>query len=123
MSHIGRPDAPIPVAAGIGLRFQHHHAVIETRPATGWMEVHPENYMDGGSALAQLAALRRDYPIALHGVGLSLGGADGIDSRHLTRLMALVRQLDPALVSEHVSWSTFDGAYLADLLPLPLTEE
>ena len=120
---MGRPDAAIPAGAGIGLRFPHHHAVIETRPAIGWMEVHPENYMDGGVALAHLETVRRDYPVALHGVGLSLGSADGIDPRHLARLAALVARIEPALVSEHVSWSMSDGRYLADLLPLPLTAE
>ena len=123
MSRIGRPDAAIPAVAGIGLRFPHHRAVIETRPAVGWMEVHPENYMDGGAPLAQLATVRRDYPLALHGVGLSLGSAEGIDPRHLARLAALAERIEPALVSEHVTWSVSGGVYLADLLPLPLTEE
>ena len=123
MSHMGRPDAAIPAGAGIGLRFPHHNAVIEIRPAVGWMEVHPENYMDGGAALAMLETVRRDYPIALHGVGLSLGSAEGVDPRHLARLAALAERIEPALVSEHVSWSVSGGRYLADLLPLPLTGE
>jgi uncharacterized protein (UPF0276 family) len=118
-----RPAVPIPAEAGIGLRFPHHRAVLEERPRIGWMEVHPENYMGGGLALAHLEAIRRDYPISFHGVGLSLGSAEGIDARHLERLADLVDRLEPGLVSEHVSWSVVDGTYLADLLPLPMTEE
>jgi uncharacterized protein (UPF0276 family) len=115
--------APIPAAAGIGLRFQHHRPVLEQRPRVAWMEVHPENYMDGGPALAHLHRVRREYPLSLHGVGLSLGSAEGLDARHLDRLAALVEQLEPGLVSEHVAWSISDGSYLADLLPLPMTDE
>lgn len=114
---------PVPAAAGIGLRFQHHREVLRTRPAVAWMEVHPENYMDGGLPLAHLLAVRRDYPVSLHGVGLSLGSAQGLDPRHLDRLAALVERLEPGLVSEHLAWSVVDGTYLGDLLPLPMTEE
>lgn len=113
----------VPAAAGIGLRFQHHREVLRTRPAVAWMEVHPENYMDGGLPLAHLLAVRRDYPVSLHGVGLSLGSAQGLDPRHLDRLAALVERLEPGLVSEHLAWSVVDGTYLGDLLPLPMTEE
>jgi uncharacterized protein (UPF0276 family) len=116
-------SASIPAEAGIGLRFPHHRAVLEERPRIAWMEVHPENYMGGGLALAHLMAIRRDYPVSFHGVGLSLGSAEGIDMRHLERLADLVDRLEPGLVSEHVSWSVVDGTYLADLLPLPMTEE
>lgn len=113
----------LPAAAGIGLRFPHHRAVLETRPAIGWMEVHPENYFGGGAAAATLDAVRRDWPIALHGVGLSLGSADGLDRTHLGRLAQLAARIEPAAVSEHVAWSVAGGHYLADLLPLPMTEE
>ena len=113
----------IPATAGIGLRFQHHREVAEQKPGIGWMEVHSENYMGGGAALGYLAAIRRDYPISLHGVGLSLGTAEGIDARHLKRLAELVQRIEPGLISEHVAWSVSDGTYLADLLPLPMTEE
>ena len=114
---------PIPAAAGIGLRFQHHREMISERPPIGWLEVHAENYMGGGAALAQLLDLRRDYPVSLHGVGLSLGSAEGIDAAHLDRLARLAARIRPRLISEHLSWSFADGAYLGDLLPLPLTEE
>jgi len=113
----------IPAAAGIGLRFAHHHAVLAERPAVAWMEVHSENYLGGGRSIAQLEAVRRDYPISLHGVSSSLGSADGLDATHLARLRGLVERIEPGLVSEHLSWSRIDGTYLADLLPLPLTEE
>src|SRR2546428_4252231 len=113
----------IPAAAGIGLRFPHHRAVLEERPAAAWFEVHAENYMGGGKPLMVLDAVRRDYPVSLHGVGLSLGSADGLDELHLVRLRALAERVDPGLVSEHLSWSATGGAHFPDLLPLPLTEE
>jgi uncharacterized protein (UPF0276 family) len=111
------------MAAGVGLRAPHVAAVMATRPAVPWFEVHAENYMGGGAALRALEAVRQDYPIAVHGVGLSLGSADGLDERHLARLAALVERIEPVLVSEHLSWSVAGGAYLNDLLPLPYTAE
>lgn len=108
---------------GIGLRTVHADEIIATRPAVGWLEVHTENYLGGGPRVRGLHALRRDYPISLHGVGLSLGSAEGPDARHLGRVAGLVRRLEPALVSEHLSWSITGGAYLNHLLPLPYTEE
>ncbi len=122
---IRRPLArrSLPSAAGIGLRFAHHQAVREERPAVAWLEVHSENYMGGGAPIAHLEAIRRDYPIALHGVGLSLGSADGLDAEHLARLARLVARVEPAVVSEHLAWSISGGRYFGDLLPLPLTAE
>lgn len=114
---------PIPASAGIGLRFQHHQAVVETPPAVAWFEVHTENYMGGGAPLRYLETIRRDYPISFHGVGLSLGSADGLDGAHLERIRRTVERIEPGLVSEHLSWSVVGGRYLADLLPLPMTEE
>lgn len=113
----------IPALAGIGLRFPHHQAVIERRPRVAWFEVHTENYMGGGAPLRCLEAIRRDYPVSLHGVGLSLGCADGLDAAHLDRIARLAARIEPGLVSEHLTWSISDGNYLGDLLPLPLTEE
>jgi uncharacterized protein (UPF0276 family) len=109
--------------AGIGLRSPHVDEIIATRPEVGWLEIHAENYLGGGPALRALEAIRRDYPISVHGVGLSLGSADGLDARHLARVAALVERLQPALVSEHLSWSIAGGAYLNHLLPLPYTDE
>ena len=114
---------PIPAKAGVGLRFRHHQEVLESRPAAAWFEVHIENYMGGGSAPAVLDAIRRDHPISLHGTGLSLGSAEGLDAAHLARVREVVERFDPGLVSEHLSFSVAGGNYLADLLPLPMTEE
>jgi uncharacterized protein (UPF0276 family) len=114
---------PIPADAGIGLRFAHHREVVATHPAVAWLEVHAENYFGGGAPLRFLDDVRRDYPVALHAVGTSLGSADGVDARHLDRLAQLVARVEPGLVSDHLAWSVVDGNYLADLLPLPLTEE
>ena len=116
-------DRSLPPATGVGLRSPHLAEVAARRPAVPWFEVHPENFMGGGSAIAALISIRHDTQISLHGVGLSLGGSEGIDARHLARLRSLVLRLDPVLVSEHLSWSVSSGTYLNDLLPLPYTEE
>jgi len=113
----------IPAHAGIGLRFPHHRLVADTHPAASWFEVHTENYMGGGTPLRYLETIRSDYPISLHGVGLSLGSAEGLDRAHLKRVRDVVARIEPGLVSEHLSWSITGGVYLADLLPLPMTEE
>jgi uncharacterized protein (UPF0276 family) len=118
-----RTAAAIPALAGIGLRGPHVAEVVATRPAVAWLEVHPENYMGEGPGLTLLERIRRDHPLSLHGVGLSLGSAEGIDRAHLARLRRLAQRLEPGLVSEHLSWSVSGGIYLDDLLPLPLTEE
>jgi uncharacterized protein len=118
-----RCSSPIPAKAGIGLRFQHHQAVLDTRPDVAWMEVHTENYMGGGSPIRYLEVVRRDIPISLHGVGLSLGSAEGLDQAHLDRIRQVAERIEPDLMSEHIAWSVSGGTYLADLLPLPMTEE
>jgi uncharacterized protein (UPF0276 family) len=122
---IDRPNAmqPKPAKAGIGLRAPHMAEVAERHPAVGWLEVHAENYMGFGPAFRALERLRGDYPLSLHGVGLSLGGASGIDDTHLARLKRLADSLDPFLVSEHLAWCDVGGIYLNDLIPLPCTEE
>ncbi len=87
-----------------------------------WVEVHSENFFaDGGAKLAVLDAVRQDYGLSLHGVGLSLGGADPLDREHLACLKRLVQRAEPALVSEHVAWGSAGGVFLNDLLPLPCT--
>ncbi|QEX22788.1 hypothetical protein FRZ61_27200 [Hypericibacter adhaerens] len=113
----------IPAAAGIGLRHPHHRALLDGDRRTGWLEAHAENYMTGGWIRHVLGRLREAYPLSLHGVGLSLGGAAPLDRDHLERLRQLVRQTEPGLVSEHVAWTGMGGLYLNDLLPLPWTEE
>jgi uncharacterized protein len=111
-------------AAGIGLRAPHVSGVLAARPDVRWFEVHSENYyVDGGPALAALARIRADYPLSLHGVGMSLGSADPLDRAHVAKLRRLVDRIEPALVSEHLCWSGIGGRHLNDLLPLPYTEE
>jgi uncharacterized protein (UPF0276 family) len=116
--------ALLPPVAGIGLRAPHVARVLSERPPLGWLEVHSENYfIDGGPALAALEKLREDYPISLHGVGLSLGSADALDVEHLAFLKRLAERIQPAAISEHLCWGRIDGRHLNDLLPLPFTEE
>jgi uncharacterized protein (UPF0276 family) len=111
-------------AAGIGLRAPHYAAVLETRPALGFLEVHSENFFaSGGATLAWLERFRAAYPMSFHGVGLSLGSADAPGERHLAKLDALVRRFEPALVSEHLCWGFAGGRHSNDLLPLPYSEE
>ena len=112
------------MAAGVGLRAPHVREVLEHRPAIAWLEIHSENYFsDGGPALAALTRIRTHYPVAMHGVGLSLGSADPLDREHLGKLARLAARIDPAVVSEHLCWSSVDGRHFNDLLPLPYTEE
>jgi uncharacterized protein (UPF0276 family) len=113
-----------PGAVGIGLRAPHYAELLERRPPLGFVEAHSENYFcEGGAPLAWLERVRALYPVSLHGVGLSLGSCDPLDGAHLDRLAGLVRRCEPALVSEHLSWSSAGGRHANDLLPLPLTEE
>jgi uncharacterized protein len=112
------------VRAGIGLRAQHHAQIVAQRPAIGWVEAHSENYFaHGGSQRDFLTQVRAHYPLSLHGVGLSLGSIDPLDRKHLRELERLVREFDPMLVSEHLSWGSVGGRFVNDLLPLPYTEE
>ena len=115
------PTRPL---AGVGLRAAHYPAFLAGRPPVGWLEVHSENYFgEGGFDLHVLEHVRRDYPLSLHGVGLSLGSADGLRERHLAKLKRLVARFDPLLVSEHLCWGAFGTRHFNDLLPLPYTEE
>ena len=122
------PDAipaigALPNAAGVGFKPLHFSALTERPGAVSWLEIHAENYMgDGGRPLAQLRLLRDDFAISVHGVGLSIGGDDPLDPDHLARLKHLVGWLHPASFSEHLAWSTHDGHYFNDLLPLPYTD-
>jgi uncharacterized protein (UPF0276 family) len=110
--------------AGIGLRAPHYREVLETRPDIGWLEVHSENFFGrGGQPLHFLERVREIYPLSLHGVGLSLGSADGVSHEHLVRLKALAARFEPVLMSDHLCWGAIGGRHLNDLLPLPYTEE
>jgi uncharacterized protein (UPF0276 family) len=112
------------LGAGIGLRARHYADFARARPAAGWLEVHAENYFGaGGRDLRVLEALRRDYPVSLHGVGLALGSAEGYSETHEEKLRALAARLEPAFVSEHLCWGAAAGRHFNDLLPLPFTEE
>ncbi len=110
--------------AGVGFKPEHFEAILDTRPKLGFFEVHAENYMGrGGAPHRRLDAIRELYPLSLHGVGLSIGSPGPLDRVHLQRLAAVARRFEPALVSEHLAWSTHEGAFLNDLLPLPYTDE
>jgi uncharacterized protein len=114
----------LPVSAGVGFKPQHFDDICRARPALGFFEVHAENYMGaGGLPHAQLGRLRRDHALSLHGVGLSIGGADALSEHHLARLKALCDRYQPDSFSEHLAWSSHGGEYLNDLLPLPYTVE
>lgn len=115
---------PLPAAPGLGFKPEHFAAIRDTRPRLGFFEVHAENYMGaGGPPHRQLTALRQDYALSLHGVGLSIGGPDRPDADHLRRLRDLITRYEPASFSEHLAWSSHGTDYLNDLLPLPYTPE
>lgn len=112
----------LPARPGVGYKPQHFAAILADPGPVGWLEIHAENYMgDGGRPLAQLRHLADRFPISVHGVGLSIGGEGPLDPDHLARLRQLCDWLNPASFSEHLAWSTHDGAFLNDLLPLPYT--
>jgi uncharacterized protein len=114
----------LPPLPGLGFKPQHYAAIREMRPALGFFEVHAENYMGaGGPPHAMLTALRADYAVSLHGVGLSIGGPDPLDRDHLARLRALNDRYQPESFSEHLAWASHGGEFLNDLLPLPYTPE
>jgi uncharacterized protein (UPF0276 family) len=113
----------MPVRAGVGLRVPHYREFLDGRPAVGWLEVHTENYLaPGGWDAHVLSLLRRDYPVSLHGVAMGLGNAHGLDPVHMARVRALVRRIEPVLVSEHLCWTSIPGRHLHDLLPLALDD-
>lgn len=120
-----RVAATIPARAGVGFKPEHAVDILSGDAAgVAWFEVHPENYCGaGGRPHDTLEKIRARFPISLHGVGLSIGGAGDLDRHHLQRLKALVSRYEPGLFSEHLAWSSHDGAYLNDLLPLPYTKE
>ncbi len=108
---------------GLGLRTEHYRDFIDTKPAVDWLEVISENYMvPGGKPLAMLEAIRRDHPMVMHGVSLSIGSTDPLDLAYLRELKALARRIEPAWVSDHLCWTGVDHHHLHDLLPMPYTE-
>lgn len=119
---LDRITGRLPAKPGVGYKPQHFSAILTDPGPVGWLEIHAENYMgDGGRPLAQLRHLTESFPISVHGVGLSIGGEGRLDRDHLARLKHLCGWLNPASFSEHLAWSTHDGAYLNDLLPVPYT--
>ena len=111
-------------SSGVGLRAPHFRHVVEASPRMGFFEIHAENFMGaGGPPHRYLSRIREDYPLSIHGVGLSIGGVGALDRDHLGRLRALVARYEPALFSEHLAWSTHEGVFFNDLLPLPYDEE
>src|SRR5215475_11947369 len=116
------PAMPMGGLAGTSFKHEHLPAILAEGRQRGFFEVHAENYMGaGGPPHRALGAIRRDHPISLHGVCTSIGGPQPLDKAHLARFRNLVARYQPALVSEHLAWSTHDTTYFNDLLPLPYT--
>ena len=120
---IRRPAAMPAVAAGAGLKLEHAEDIFCGARRVEFFEVHAENYMGaGGPPHHLLNRIRADYPLSIHGVGLSIGGVARLEREHLQRLKRLIAAYQPALFSEHLAWSSHDGVFLNDLLPLPYND-
>jgi uncharacterized protein (UPF0276 family) len=121
---LGTTDCILP-RVGVGLKPEHYDTILKTRPPRiGFFEIHAENYMGaGGPPHRYLSEIRRHYPLSLHGVGLSIGGAGPLNREHLGRLALLVERYTPGLFSEHLAWSTHESSFFNDLLPVPYTAE
>lgn len=123
------PPPAYEIGVGLGLRPQHYKDILETRPAISWFEAISENYLGfsesplGGRPIEILERIRRDYPIVLHGVSMSLGSVDDLDLGYMHRLKALITRIEPEWISDHLCWTGVDHENLHDLLPLPYTEE
>lgn len=114
----------MPARAGVGLKAQHYRTILETHPDVGFFEVHAENYMGaGGPPHRYLTEIRAQYPLSLHGVGLSIGADQPLDQDHLRRLAELIGRYEPELFSEHLAWSSHGGHFFNDLLPVPYTHQ
>jgi uncharacterized protein (UPF0276 family) len=117
------PALPVADSAGTSFKHEHLNAILAEGPQAGFFEVHAENYMGAGGPPHQtLERIRRDHPISLHGVCMSIGGPQPLEQAHLARFCALVERYEPALISEHLAWSTHETTYFNDLLPLPYTQ-
>jgi uncharacterized protein (UPF0276 family) len=115
--------AGLPRRAGAGFKAQHADAILDDDFRIGFLEVHAENYMGaGGHPHRILTRMRQDFPLSIHGVGLSIGSPSGLDPDHLARLKTVVDRYQPEQVSEHLAWSTHDSHFLNDLLPVPYDE-
>jgi uncharacterized protein len=123
-ANLRHPGGLSALGVGVGFKAEHFDPIVETRPDLGFFEVHAENYMGaGGPPHRRLDAIRERYPLSLHGVGLSIGSPGPLDRTHLQRLAGVAKRFEPVLVSEHLAWSTHEGEFFNDLLPLPYTAE
>lgn len=119
-----RTRSRLPATGGLCLKPQHYRDILDQKPDVGWFEVHAENYLgDGGAPLRYLTKIREYYELSVHGVGLSIGSAQGLDTDHLRRVSEMVKRFEPASFSEHLAWSTHDNQFYSDLLPLPYNLE
>ena len=113
----------LPLRGGVCLKAQHYQDILQTLPDVGWFEIHAENYLGaGGAPLHYLEKIREHYALSIHGVGMSIGSADGIDKSHLKRVASLVDRFQPDSFSEHLAWSTHDNEFYSDLLPVPYSQ-
>ncbi len=123
VSPLRLPIFPTPLKAGAGFKPEHFADILQDQDGVGFFEVHAENLMgDGGAPHAAMAKLREDYPIFLHGVGMSLGGEMPLNRDHLKRFKHVADRFEPMVVSEHLAWSSHDTTYYNDLLPVPYTK-
>ena len=113
----------LPCAAGMGLRAVHYNEVLQDLPRLNWVEVHSENFFGGGASFRTLLKVREHYPVSLHGVGMGIASKTPLDPMHLSELRRLCERIQPAAVSEHLSWNALDGMFINDLLPFPYTPE
>lgn len=110
-------------SSGIGLRAPHVRELLTSKVKVGFLEAHSENYFGGGKPRKLLSQIAEIYPLSLHGVGLSLGRADGLDQKHLGQIKSLVDEINPIFVSEHLTWSAYNHIHVPDLLPIPFINE
>ena len=121
---ISTMSGTLPARSGVGLKPEHFRTILETSPDLGFFEIHAENYMvDGGPFHHYLSKIRSQYPLSIHGVGLSIGGESALDETHLDRLAALLQRYEPQSFSEHLAWSSHGDVFLNDLLPVPYCHE
>jgi uncharacterized protein len=117
-------STPSNLGYGLGLRRHHYEAVLQDKPAIDWFEILTENYLvDGGKPLHYLDRIRADYPLVMHGVSLSIGSTDPLNTDYLQRVKKLAARIEPAWISDHLCWTGVGGNNMHDLLPLPFTEE
>ena len=118
------PIARTGVGFGLGLRTAHYKDFLAAKQPLDWLEIITDNFLvDGGKPLVTLDRLRRDYPMAMHGVAMSIGAADGVDEAYLRRVRTLADRIEPLWVSDHLCWTGSPPQHLHDLYPLPYTDE